>query len=138
MFGIKVHVSISILVVTLLLLGCANRGNPIMPGQAVSRPTEHSGGSNHQLWGIWHVQVDPSTMAVNAVPIRGAMFTCNVTRFMQPPKAPVNYINWILQPGSKPLENYFVIRVSLTHPFPGWHITKASMCAAFRWRTDRL
>jgi hypothetical protein len=78
-----------------------------------------SSGSSHQLWGVWHVQLDPVTMTANITPLRQAMFTCNVTQFMQPPSSPTNMVTLDVLPESDPSSGRFVVNVNLQHPFAG-------------------
>jgi hypothetical protein len=71
------------------------------------------------LWGMFDVTIDPSTGAIDMAPLRGCEFTANVLRFMQPPKAPKNYVKYTIEPGSDFPRGHVFVRVSLTHPFPG-------------------
>ncbi|MFH1676644.1 MAG: right-handed parallel beta-helix repeat-containing protein, partial [bacterium] len=76
-------------------------------------------GGARVLWGIWDVSIDSATSEITVTPLRGAAFTANVTRFMQPPVSPVNMVSFAVQPGGVPADGYFIVDVSLKHPFPG-------------------
>lgn len=98
-----------------VILGCAShKETPVTPSELSSV----SMGSNRVLWGLWHVNIDPETLDVKIMPLRGAAFTANVTQFMQAPASPVNMISIALAPGSIPTKGYFLVDVTLRHPFP--------------------
>jgi hypothetical protein len=119
MFGYRIHAVITAMVAVIILLGCSGKNNPLEPLDPGSSPVAQSSRTDHQLWGYWHIAIDPATMTADIVPLRQAMFTCNVTRFMQPPSSPVNMIGLAFQPGCDPANGYFVVNVSLRHPFVG-------------------
>lgn len=103
------------------ILGC-NSGSPVTPGNQPAKEYQSESASlaNHRtLWGIWDVSIDSKSMTIDAVPLRSADFTCNVTQFMQPPSSPTNMILLSLEPGSDPSSGYFEVKVTLKHPFPG-------------------
>ncbi|MFH1676218.1 MAG: hypothetical protein ABIC40_04255, partial [bacterium] len=51
---------------------------------------------------------------------RNAMFTANVTRFLQPPISPINMVKVAVDFGlTAPSLDYVVVDVTLHHPFPG-------------------
>ncbi|MFH1676559.1 MAG: hypothetical protein ABIC40_05995 [bacterium] len=107
----------------LIAVSCSNRGT----GADLTSPaplanekiSASSGGANHNLWGFYRVSIDPINMTADAVPLRCAEFTCNVTRFMQPPVSHFNMVSFSIQPGSIPSEGFFKVEVTLKHPFPG-------------------
>ena len=108
-----------------IFLGCS-QGNPIIPP-----PTEKfqdvslDRGSNHRvLWGVWEIRLDGDSLAAEVIPLRSADFTCNVTKFMQPPLKPVNMVSIAVGPNSKPSVGYFEVDVTLRHPFTGANIYK--------------
>jgi hypothetical protein len=123
MSRIRSGVSATILVTAIFLLGCSGASNPVSNGplQSSDRPGQETR-SGHVLWGLWHVTIDPDTLTAEAAPLRTAEFTCNVTQFMQPPASHVNMISFAFPPGSDPANGYFVVDVSLKHPFPGLNV----------------
>ncbi len=109
-----------------LALGCSSGDSPLAPpSTAGNNPTAASNGSasgvsSHMLWGMWHIDIDPATMVAEVTPVRGAEFTCNVTQFMQPPSSPTNMVSIAVDVGASVIEDgFFVVDVSLRHPFPG-------------------
>jgi len=102
----------------LFLMGCGGSSGPSSPGLLTAQ-NDPGGPNARSLWGIWHVSLDPSTLTADVTPLRGAQFTCNVTRFMQPPLSPVHMIQIYVDPSSTPLTGYFAVDVTLRHPFPG-------------------
>jgi hypothetical protein len=120
MSRIRSIVSVTILAAMVFLLGCSGSSNPLS-----SSPLQANGGSvretgtNHMLWGLWHVTIDPETLTAEASPLRTAEFTCNVTQFMQAPISPTNMITFAFPPGGDPANGFFIVDVTLKHPFPG-------------------
>ncbi len=110
------------LVASLFALSCAGGDRDPITNPSVTPDQRESftqgGPTSHQLWGFWSVRIDPETLTAEAAPLRGAEFTCNVTRFMQPPISPVNMISLDVLPSSNPLEGYFDVDVTVRHPFP--------------------
>lgn len=74
---------------------------------------------NRLQWGMWNVAIDSNTSQFEIVPIRGAMFTANVTQFLQPPTSPTNLLSFSVDGSSNPSTGYFVVDVYVSHPFPG-------------------
>ncbi len=120
MSSIHSPVSIIVLAMVVFLLGCSGSSNPVSNStlQSPDRPVREIG-ATHILWGLWHVTIDPDSLTAEVVPLRTAEFTCNVTQFMQPPASPSHMISFAFPPGSDPPNGYFVVDVSLRHPFPG-------------------
>jgi len=109
------------LVVTLLVLmiGCSGGGSAVTPDLTSDQLAESARMANRIMWGLWHVTIDPVSMTAEAVPLRGAEFTANVTRFMQPPASPVHMLSFGIDPISDPATGYFAVDVTVNHPFPG-------------------
>ncbi len=96
------------------LLGCQSSGTgiPTSPGHS-SSPSPQPGQCATFLWGLYQVSYDSAASRFDVNPVRSAMFTANVTRFMDgPPPGLGIKINSIDG-------DVFDIDVSLTHPFPG-------------------
>lgn len=108
---------------SVIIMGCGSPELPVNPSTAIlpdnTVKSANVGANNRLLWGLWHVSLNARSMEASIVPIRGAMFTCNVTQFMQPPISPVNMVSIAVVPGSDPVNGYFIVDVSLKHPFPG-------------------
>jgi len=110
------------LLTCLIFISCAGSNNPVtsqLDNLTGSRDITTLGQSSHQFWGYWNVSIDPDTLEIDAVPLRSAEFTCNVTQFMQPPSQPTHQISFTVLAGSDPVNGYFEVDVTLRHPFPG-------------------
>ncbi len=109
------------IILTAVILGCSGSGNKgiVTPDLNPGKASTHSAGSAKILWGMWHVTIDPVTMTAEATPLRTADFTANITNFMQPPSSPTNMVSFIVDGSSDPGMGYFVVDVTLRHPFPG-------------------
>jgi len=102
------------------MVSCGKSDSPILPENEFTQvKTVQSGDYTRALWGIWDISIDGDLMTPEIVPMRGPMFTANVTQFMQPPMQPVNMISLSIDPASDPATGYFVVDVMLKHPFPG-------------------
>ncbi len=101
--------------------GCSGASNPVNPSvQNSGARVENSG--NRMLWGMWHVAIDAEALRAEVTPYRSAEFTANVTRFMQPPVSPTNMVQISIGPGGDPSSGFFVVDVTLRHPFPGMNM----------------
>ena len=78
-----------------------------------------SANGNALLWGLWDISIDPSTKSAKITPLRDAQFTCNVTRFLQPPISNKNLLSINFDPSSEFQKGFVVADMTLTHPFPG-------------------
>lgn len=107
-------------VIFFLTISCSNQNSSADPLNFNEFSSQiQTSSSNRVLWGLWHINLDPVSMTAEVVPVRGAMFTCNVTRFMQPPASPTNLVSISIESGSEPAKGLFVVNVSLRHPFVG-------------------
>jgi hypothetical protein len=101
-------------------LGCSSGGgNAVTPDLTGTADSTHSAGNSRVLWGMWSVSIDPDTLDAGLTPLRGAAFTANVTQFMQPPSSPTNLVSIAVDGASDPSTGYFVVDITLKHPFPG-------------------
>ncbi len=103
----------------LLIMGCGGRGGITLPNAGENPQPDRPGSAARTIWGMWHVSIDSNTLDASIDPIRGAQFTANVTRFMQPPISPINLLSITVDPESDPPNGYFVLYISAHHPFPG-------------------
>jgi hypothetical protein len=79
-----------------------------------------SGIQSQQLWGMWSADFNPDGSRFELTPIRGAMFQVNVTKFLQPPSAPVNLLTVHIDNGlSQFPSGHIVCDVTVSHPFKG-------------------
>ncbi len=78
----------------------------------------HTSEQNTHLWGIWDVNIDPETGRIEAVPMRGAYFSCNVTRFIDKPPPNLLLTNFLIDT-SNPTYVSIGVDVGIQHPFPG-------------------
>ena len=104
----------------LLLASCSSGGaDLIATTPCVSNHPLSAGGGIALLWGLWDVSLDPGSMSAVVVPIRSVEFTCNVTRFLQPPISSTNLMTVNIDPSSDFSKGYVAADIRLTHPFPG-------------------
>ncbi len=107
------------------LLSCSQGfQSPTVPGSDPSfRPTDsgdNTSCSAKSLWGFWDVSIDPSSGAVDVVPLRGVEFKANVTMFLQPPAGKLTNLKInIVDMSNFPTEGLIDVDVTLVHPFPG-------------------
>jgi hypothetical protein len=110
----------TVVIFTLVALGCSGGGNPVAP---TSEPDLAVGVQSHEtspqthLWGFYDVYIDIETQTVEYVVNRQAMFTANVVQFVNG-----NPANLAFKINSTPTDPNWVdvdIDVSITHPFPG-------------------
>jgi hypothetical protein len=105
-----------------MLSGCGSgSGNGVTAPPLMNNPQQSNRGfsNNHVLWGYWTIEIDPSTGTYEIIPLRNVMFNANVTRFLQPPDAPVNLITILFNAGTNFPAGYVDVNVTLNHPFPG-------------------
>jgi len=118
------RIAILVLFISILVIGCSGSsggggaGNPVAP--PVGDPYELSSPrdlAHTHLWGFYSVSIDPESGKVEALNDRNAMFTANVTNFLNgsPPRLGFS-INGI-SVGTDYTD--IDIDVSLIHPFPG-------------------
>ena len=110
---------LSICLVT--ILGCSGGGaNPIVPsGLTAGESVSHSADSTQtHLWGYFEVYIDTEAGTADAVNVRSAMFTANVTNFLNGNPLAMSFnINEIV-PDVDFMD--IDIDVGITHPFPGY------------------
>ncbi len=122
---------IGLMFAALVLVGCqkGTSNSPVFPdstGSVVPGLTDGAPRNeanfpltnSHACWGLWTVTIDPDTLEARIVPLRGVEWHANVVEFMQPPHNPNNLQIFVDEPASDPPNGYFVVDVSLTHPFP--------------------
>ncbi len=108
----------------LICLSCSGNGNPTAPD---SNPANNPGiassenGAVHSrvLWGMYEIAIDGVTGNCEIVPLRGAMFNCNVVKFLQPPSAPIHLLTLNFNPGSDFTTGHLDLDITLQHPFIG-------------------
>ena len=91
-------------------------GSAVQPDVApASEPSIASGGPH--LWGFWDVEWNPETNEFDAVPLRSAMFACNVIKFMNAHPTNLAFHTAVV----KHEDNWtnFDLDIGLIHPFPG-------------------
>jgi hypothetical protein len=111
--------------ITLFMLSCSSGSHF---DQVTSPPLTNAGDHDinsissaapNMLWGLWEISIDPESLEAEIVPVRGAMFTANVTQFLQPPAAPTNLLSIQVLASSDPSNGYFEVNAAVSHPFPG-------------------
>jgi len=116
-------VTVVLFVFTTMLFGCSTMGNqPLLP-DSQSEVTDFStrNPSQTHLWGIYDIYFDLESQQVEVIPNHHAMFTANVTTFING-----NPANLAFDIHGTPVMDAGVyvdvdIDVSITHPFPGIH-----------------
>ncbi len=104
------------LALILLLSGCAgsDANNPVTQN---TQQTPEINTSGHISWGLWEFVCDPVSETIDIAPLRSASFNANVLKFLQPPSSPVNLLTVSVQSGSDPLNGFWVVDITLRHPF---------------------
>ena len=94
MFRVTIILSV---ILVILLPGCANSQNPGVSGpvtnpghDSTSALSSPQPGSIPYILGLWDVYIDPGSESMDIVPLRGADFTLNITKFIDGP--PVNLL----------------------------------------------
>jgi hypothetical protein len=105
----------------LVALGCSNGGvNPLTPTDNGLTANSAVKQSQTHLWGMYDVYIDIPTQTATAVLNRSAMFTANVTTFVNKPATNLGFLI-----NSTPIGADFIdvdINVTIKHPFPGMHM----------------
>ncbi|MFH1675421.1 MAG: PKD domain-containing protein [bacterium] len=102
-----------------LALGCSGGGSaPVVPDTKLPTGTSGISHENTYIWGIWDVTLNPESKIAEITPIRGADFTCDVVRFLQPPIAMINLITVQIDPSSEWSTGHIIADVTIRHPFP--------------------
>ncbi|HDS30596.1 MAG TPA: hypothetical protein ENN67_06070 [Firmicutes bacterium] len=133
---IQITLTFSVMV-ALLIVGCQGGSNqsPVDPGSSLDTTspafTSESGGSAERfqaigsrsntryVWGLWDITIDPVTLEVEIVPLRGLEWHANVVEFLQDPYPKTN-LGIIIDDGASDVQNgLFAADVTLRHPFPG-------------------
>lgn len=107
----------------IIVLGCNNsQQGTVSPNlqTATTNACEINTRDSKVLWGIWDVTIDTERGFIEALPLRGAEFTANVTVFLQPPMGKLSNLKFSNLDLSKWSDTGVLeIDVGLTHPFPG-------------------
>jgi len=112
-----------LVLVALVAISCSGAPSPAHPPADAELQTSGNDifsretGSAPLLWGLWDIHFNESTKEFDALPLRGAQFTCNVTRFIDGP--PKNLIISIENIVINQWHREFTIDVGIQHPFPG-------------------
>ncbi len=117
---ITLHVA---LLLGFLILSCSGSlDGPVVPGSDPSpnlvtgQETGSAYNSTH-LWGLWDVFVDPENGKVDAVPLRGIAFACNVAGYVDGPPSNLLFQNLTIDIQVDYTD--IALDVGLQHPFPG-------------------
>ncbi len=107
----------TLLILSVVLLGCSSGGGNNTPSQPILPTTDRiaaspSGGTH--LWGLYDFYFDPSSETIEVIPMRGAEMEVNVLFFLEgmggPPKITI--------PEIEVIDNKINCTVGLIHPFP--------------------
>jgi len=105
-----------------LILGCSGSSddlNPFSPGLTNPTPVKTSAANNRVLWGMYEISIDSTNQTADVNPLRGPMFNANVTKFLQPPSAPIHLLTVLVDPSSNFQTGELALYISLKHPFVG-------------------
>jgi len=120
---VRLHFYAGFVLLILIIAGCSGGNSPVSApvDQPLTTKLNHEAASDSfkTLWGFYDVTIDGSTGYVDVTPVRGLMFNANVTKFLQPPSAPINLLAINLNPGSELQFGYLDLTVSIRHPFIG-------------------
>lgn len=109
--------SLVTLFLVFILIGCASGGNQPVTPQASDTEPEAAADSTHQLWGYWQCELDPATGEINMVPARTSQLHLNIAK---PVDMAMGMSIKVLTDESDPANGLFVVRMGITHPFPGF------------------
>jgi len=113
----------SVIVIAMIIIGCSGGDSlPVTPtdGQeGLTAGSADTSGQQTHVWGIYDLYFDFENQSVEVVPNHNAMFTANVTTFVNnsPANLGFNIHGTPVEPGYIDVD----IDVSITHPFPGLH-----------------
>ena len=117
----RISVTLVIFLVLFMLIGCSKGGHsPVSPDQPdlqIQIQTDSTGtNSYHQLWGYWQCELDPGVQEINIVPARTTQLHINIAKAIDASMG----MSLQLIPGESDYPNgLFVVRMGITHPFPG-------------------
>ncbi len=99
------------------IFSCTGGDSPVTPANEELVLQNSATSANTHLWGLYDCWIDVETEEVKVIPLRTAMFACNVTSFVDgPPSNLIIDINSIdTQSGTTDIS----VDVGLRHPFPG-------------------
>jgi hypothetical protein len=120
------HVGLMLMLTLLFISACSGGSDPatgsLTGGDGALTPTTHRlsvSTDSRDLWGYWHVAIDPETHNVEIIPLRGLMFHVNAVEWMQPPAGSLANLGVKIVYDGFLTEGRFDIDVTLTHPFAG-------------------
>jgi hypothetical protein len=107
-----------------LALSCSGSSTgPLTPDLGQTPPeldypnSAQSNGGNARLMGFWEIHIDTVNETAEAVPLRDAMYTCNINEFVDGP--PWNLLLEMRTIDTQPGYVDIPMEVGLQHPFPG-------------------
>ncbi|HEX9745739.1 MAG TPA: hypothetical protein VGB30_09955 [bacterium] len=126
--------TVFILIIILAIVGCqgGSRDTAVVPGLSGSDSPSLTGAGNQpdrvqdkatgtnvrDVWGLFHITIDPDTMQAEVIPLRGSQWHVNVVEFLQKPYPPGSLIVFVDEGSSDVSIGYFEVDVTLKHPFP--------------------
>ncbi len=99
-------------ILVLALVSCSNHVNPVVPDPSPPRQST----DNTVLWGLYEIHFDLDTLEFDVVPLRGAQFTCNITKFIDGP--PQNIHPQLISVDQQPGYTDLALNMVVSHPFP--------------------
>ncbi len=111
-------VGVLLIVCIAAVTGCGSN-MPTAPDSSIdtwTASTSDRTDGSHQMWGVWHVTINPVSMTIGTVPDRSSNAHWNVTQFVQAPACPscLSFTNLqVIDP------DHLSVTISITHPFSG-------------------
>jgi len=105
-------------VVFIFIIGCQSSQNPTEPPSPSDTPDSIFAQSNNGarfLWGYFSLEADLDLGTIAVIPARSTELHINATRLLNNSAG----IGITIDPSSTPASGYFVMNVSITHPFAG-------------------
>ncbi len=109
---------LSIIIFTMLGIGCSSSSSPTIPGQSNEEPGIISGDAHsiHNMLGMFTFICDPATETVDVIPMRAADLHLNALKLLEPPAL----ILLTIEGPVKITGNILDVNIGLRSPFPGW------------------
>jgi hypothetical protein len=105
------------LALAVCLIGCGAGSDPTGAMSGASPQSSLSSSSGRVVWGVWQCYMEPGGGRIEAVPLRGPMFTANVNNLLE--AKPGNLLIQDLDFTDFATEGRIDCTITLKHPLPG-------------------
>jgi len=99
------------------ILSCGRSVDPVTTPLDSGGTVERMSCGNTIVWGFWEIYCDPDSGEIEAVPMRGAMLTANINRFLEGP--PSNLLLTMVEVDPQAGYTDITVDIGIRHPFPG-------------------